>query len=76
MASCKKALLNGTEPLPRNAVGNNNWNKLVAACSNITINQEMNSIVATDCINGTWVENLNTVDYNTLTKTYEAYRYS
>jgi len=74
MASCKRSLLNGTELLPRNAVGNNNWNKLVAACSNITINQETNSIMATDCINGTWFENLNTVDYNTLTKTYEAYR--
>ena len=34
----------------------------------------MRSITATDCLNGTWVEDLGVVDYNTLTKTYEQYR--
>ena len=75
MASCRKALLNGTELLPDSAVGNKNMNRLVAACSNITINEEMDSIIATDCINGTWIEDLGTINYNTLTKKYEEYRF-
>eukprot|EP00090_Calanus_glacialis_P012976 TRINITY_DN21608_c0_g1_i5.p1 TRINITY_DN21608_c0_g1~~TRINITY_DN21608_c0_g1_i5.p1 ORF type:complete len:555 (+),score=111.67 TRINITY_DN21608_c0_g1_i5:209-1873(+) len=74
MASCRKQLLNGTELLPANAVGNRDWNRLVASCSNITINEEMDSIMATDCLNGTWFDNLGIINYNTLTTTYEEYR--
>ena len=74
MAACRKQLLNGTEMLPKHALGNKDWNRLVASCSNITINEEMNSIIATDCLNGTWFENLGIINYNTLTKTYEEYR--
>merc|ERR1719350_1308464 len=74
MATCRKQLLNGTELLPANALGNRDWNRLVASCSNITINEEMDSIMATDCLNGTWFDNLGIINYNTLTKTYEEYR--
>merc|ERR1719347_955034 len=74
MATCRKQLLNGTELLPENALGKKNWNKLVASCSNITINEEMDSIMATDCLNGTWFDDLGKINYNTLTKTYEKYR--
>ena len=74
MANCRQKLLNGTEQLPLNAVGNTNWNRLMAACSNITINEEMDSILATDCVNGTWIEDLGIINYNTLTKKNEEYR--
>ena len=74
MANCRKALLNGTELLPNSALGNKNWNRLVAACANISINDEMDSITATDCINGTWLEDMGNINYNTLTKKYEEYR--
>ena len=75
MTNCRKQLLNGTELLPTHAVGRKEWNKLFVACSNITINEEMNSILASDCVNGTWFENLGEIDYNILTKKYEEYRY-
>ena len=74
MATCRKKLLDGTEKLPTHAVGHKEWNKLLAACSNITINPEMDSILATDCLNGTWFEDLGTINYNTLIKKYEEYR--
>jgi len=74
MANCRQKLLNGTDQLPLNAVGNTNWNRVMAACSNITINEEMDSILATDCVNGTWIEDLGITNYNTLTKKYEEYR--
>jgi len=74
MANCRKALLNGTELLPPFSVDDNSLNRLVASCSKITINEEMNSIEATDCLNGTWFEDLGTIEYNTLTTLYEEYR--
>jgi len=74
MATCRKALLNGTELLPSASVDNSNWRKLVASCSKISIDEEMGSIEATDCLNGTWIEDLGTINYNTLTKKYGEYR--
>lgn len=74
MAQCQKALINGTSMLPTSALGRTDLSKLVAACSDVKINREMNSIEATDCINGTWFESLGVTDYNTITTKYSEYR--
>ena len=61
----------------------------MAACSDIRVNKEMRSIEVTtptilaensigkasDCVNGTWLEDLGVTDYNTITKKYLQYRY-
>ena len=59
------------------SINNFRWNKLIASCSNITIDKELKSIKATDCVNGTWIEDLGRgrpVNYTVLTKIYEEYR--
>ena len=61
----------------------------MAACSDIRVNKEMRSIEVTtrtilaensiekasDCVNGTWLEDLGVTDYNTITKKYLQHRY-
>jgi len=74
LANCKKALINGTVMLPSASLSNSNLNKMMAACSDIRINKEMNSIEASDCVNGTWFEDLGVTDYNTITKKYSQHR--
>ena len=51
------------------------------SCSHVKVDNETGTIEASDCVNGTWIEDLNptrtnngTVDYNQLTKHYEAER--
>ena len=51
------------------------WNILVASCSKVSINPDMQTIHAEDCVNGTWFENLGVVDYDTVTKKYLEYRH-
>ena len=62
----------------------------MAACSDIRVNKEMRSIEVTtrtilaensigkasDCVNGTWLEDLGVTDYNTITKKYLQHRYN
>lgn len=74
LANCKKALINETVELPSASLSNSNLNKMMAACSDIKINREMNSIEASDCVNGTWFEDLGVTDYNTITKKYSQHR--
>merc|ERR550532_1424139 len=60
--------------LPSASLSNSILNKMMAACSDIRINKEMNSIEASDCVNGTWLEDLGVTDYNTITKKYLQHR--
>merc|ERR1719460_2544419 len=63
-----------TVMLPSASLSNSNLNKMMAACSDIKINKEMNSIEASDCVNGTWFEVLGVADYNDITKKYSQHR--
>lgn len=93
MASCdlKEAILNasqpGEQPLPHQSTKNpRTWTNLMMSCSDVKIDNETGSIEASDCVNGTWLEDLSpltdnredfpygAVDYNLLTKHYFAER--
>ncbi|XP_023322370.1 uncharacterized protein LOC111696850 [Eurytemora carolleeae] len=76
MSKCRKMFINGTVPIPLSAVSNNNWNILISSCSNVSVDRNMKSIQAEDCLNGTWVENMGIIDYNTITRKYLEYRHN
>jgi len=52
------------------------WNILISSCSNVSVDRNMKSIQAEDCLNGTWVENMGIIDYNTITRKYLEYRHN
>lgn len=75
MSKCRKSFINGTVPVPASSPNNNRWNILISSCSSVTVDKSMKSIRAEDCLNGTWVENLGVIDYNTITRKYLEYRH-
>jgi len=75
MSKCRKAFINGTYPIPAASVVNSRWNVLVSSCSKVSVDKSMSTIQADDCLNGTWIENLGVIDYNTLTRKYLEYRH-